>query len=219
MSIITNAERTLLLYLAVNGPSVGNQIVGVENVSRTSRRLERMSLIVRTPGQYDFSPKPTYRLSLTVKGLSQVLTFKSTGPIISGLVKHWKHLLPGILDKWSFFRKWHVESIAKSRLQKVASIFLEMYTNLEANKSVQSVAIRKDLENNRFRKLMYSLRLTEEEGRDDWFFACVEDPEIRDAFASQIPLLIEETEANLKKFRSMKGWLSSRKSQRPEPSE
>lgn len=106
----------MLRYLALNGPSIGNQMQEVSNASRMSQSLKDKGLVTIKSGA---SPRDLHHsrlvnmLSLTIKGLITAIThLDETSPssTMQQIADHWEHLLPLILGKWDFFRREKMEA-------------------------------------------------------------------------------------------------------------
>lgn len=132
---IEESERDFLVYLALNGPSIGNHMKpDVKNASRTAKGLKERDLIFGELGKYDFSPTPAEKFSLTVSGLLYLLWLrmffekgesqKSIQGKLDNIIKHWSSLLPLVFEKWSLFKEHHVEEVAMASLFS-AYIYLE----------------------------------------------------------------------------------------------
>jgi len=229
MIVLTKPEKRVLEYLGKHGPSIGNQMskspgLSSKTASTAPRSLEKKGLVSRRNRRTFARPASEY--SLTLKGLAQVLTLGTPERHISFSVKHWKHLLPGILDKWSFFRDQGVLGIAQKRLLYAAEWFIRpIDEQARLEYLVQhpleytpptSYLVVKGTELGVFVGLFYDLRIMLAY-REKWVEACVKDPLLINTIKSQIGNLIDEAEHDLKEYRAIAQAL--RKAQRPEPSE
>ena len=125
---LTKLEKKLLSHLAFNGPTIANQIAEIQNTSRTAQKLMEKGLLTRTAGKHDFSPRPAFHLSFTVKGLAHALLGflmkgraaklldKNTLDNLYEIVMQWRGFIPEVFQKWDYFKREGIEYIAARRL-------------------------------------------------------------------------------------------------------
>ena len=138
---LTNSERLVLNYLAINGPSIGYQIPELTSFtsSRAPRSLEEKGLVVRKHGKSLENPRLHSMISLTAWGLAICIDDRGEPGInimknskLQTIISKWRNqLLPFVFGKWGLFEKEGVEDIAYLNLVLAVNSLLNEGTGPE----------------------------------------------------------------------------------------
>ncbi len=174
---LTKTDESLLLYLALHGPTIGNRMKPkVRNASRTAKRLKRVGMI---EGEYnDEYSRATDLLSLTVLGLATALLYPQVHENLRDVIKSWGSLLPLVLGKWDFFVSAGVEDLARSRLMTAAVALVRASLSPEWHFAWETPIDPDEIfRSNFYHMLEYGCLASE--ARLRWIEVCARDRDIR----------------------------------------